>query len=263
MKNEILSHLPPEHPWGQSLYWYEELPSTNALAKDMAREGAPHGTVLLADSQSAGRGRLGRSFCSPPGSGIYLSVILRPNCPPDELMHLTCAVGVAACDAIADAAGFRPGIKWINDLVADGKKLGGILTELVMEGGIVRSAVVGIGINCCQMPRDFPPELQNIACSLFSVTGQTVDRAKLAAALIGHLEIMSRQLQERSAIMARYRRDCVTLGKEITVIAGDLRRNGRALAVEEDGGLLVQFEDGTVATVQSGEVSVRGLFGYT
>lgn len=263
MKNEVLSYLPPEHPWGQNLYWYDTVPSTNAEAKAMAHAGATHGTVLLANSQSAGRGRLGRSFCSQSGAGIYMSVILRPDCTPDALMHLTCAVGVAVCDAIADAVCFRPGIKWINDLVAHGKKLGGILTELVMDAGKVRYAVVGIGINCSQKDQDFPPELQPIACSLSSVTGKPIDRAKLTAALIIHLERMSNNLQNRSAIMDRYRQDCVTVGKEITVIQGDLRRPGRAISVQDDGSLVVEFDDGSIAAVNSGEVSVRGLFGYT
>lgn len=262
MKNEILTLLPPDHPWGQSLYWYETIPSTNALAKDMAKTGAAQGTVLLADSQSAGRGRLGRSFCSQSG-GIYMSVILRPDCDPQELMHLTCAVGVAACDAVEDVTGFRPGIKWINDLMANGKKLGGILTELVMDGGTVRSAVVGIGINCTQTPSDFPPELQAIACSLSSVTGKAIDRASLAAALICRLEEMSKNLQDRQSIMDRYRSNCVTIGKQVTIIRGDQRTSGRALAVQDDGSLLVQFDNGSISTVNAGEVSVRGLFGYT
>ena len=126
MKEKILSHLPPAHPWGQTLYYRDTIPSTNTEAKAMAAAGAPHGTVILADSQTAGRGRLGRSFCSPADSGIYMSVILRPACPPAALMHLTCAAGVAVCNAVETAVGIRPGIKWINDLVLRGKKLGGI-----------------------------------------------------------------------------------------------------------------------------------------
>ena len=263
MKNEILTHLPPDHPWGQNLYWYDSIPSTNAQAKIIAQTSAPQGTVLLADSQTAGRGRLGRRFDSQPGAGIYMSVILRPNCPPADLMHLTCAVGVAVCDAVADTVGFRPGIKWINDLVANGKKLGGILTELIIEDGLVCCAVVGIGINCSQKPEDFPPELQSIACSLSSVTGAAVNRAELAASMILRLEQLSQQLQHREALMECYRKDCVTIGKDITVIQGDYQRPGQALDVQDDGSLLVQFVDGTTAVVNSGEVSVRGLFGYT
>ena len=263
MKNNILAHLPPEHPWGQMVYWYDTIASTNAEAKSMAAAGAPHGTVLLADSQSAGRGRLGRSFHSPAGSGLYLSVILRPNCPPAELMHLTCAVGVSVCDAIQETTGIRPGIKWINDLILEGKKLGGILTELAMDGSNVGYAVVGIGINCNQQIRDFPPELQSIACSLSSVTGSSVDRAKLAAALICHLERMSRQLLQRDAIMERYRQDCVTIGKEVVMMGSANFSTGEALNVENDGSLLVRFADGTIHRVNSGEVSVRGISGYT
>lgn len=262
MKNTILSYLPPDHPWGQTVYWYNTIPSTNAEAKIMAAAGAPHGTVLLADSQSEGRGRLGRSFHSPAGSGLYLSVILRPNCTPAELMHLTCSVGVATCDAIEEIAGLRPGIKWINDLVLEGKKLGGILTELTMDGSNVGYAVVGIGINCNRPAEDFPPELQNIACSLSSVTGTVIDRAKLAAALIRHFEMMSLQLLHRDGIMDRYRRDCVTIGKEVKVLRGDTATPGQALNVENDGSLLVRFCDGSVHAVNAGEVSVRGVFGY-
>lgn len=262
MKQAILTHLTPAHPWKQTVYWYDTIPSTNAEAKAMAAKGAPQGTVLLADSQTAGRGRLGRSFHSPAGCGLYLSVILRPGCPPAELMHLTCAVGVAVCDAIEEAAGLRPGIKWINDLVLDGKKLGGILTELAMDGANVGYAVVGIGINCNSSVEAFPGELQQIACSLADVTGQKIDRAALAAALMIHLEKMSLSLSYRDALMERYRHDCVTIGKDVKVINGDLVRPGKALNVMNDGSLLVQFEDGSIAAVHSGEVSVRGLFGY-
>lgn len=262
MKNDILSYLPPDHPWGQTVYWYNTIPSTNAEAKIMAAAGAPHGTVLLADSQSEGRGRLGRSFHSPAGSGLYLSVILRPNCPPAEIMHLTCAMGVAACDAIEEVIGFRPGLKWINDLVVNGKKLGGILTETVMDAGKVKYAVVGIGINCSQHPADFPPELQSIASSLSAITGHRVDRMRLTASLICHFERMTRILHDRSAIMDRYRQDCVTIGKEVKVLRRGTAAPGQALNVENDGSLLVRFCDGSIHAVNTGEVSVRGLFGY-
>lgn len=262
MKQEILSLLPPDHPWGQTVYWYDAIPSTNAAAKSMAADGAPEGTVLLADCQSAGRGRLGRSFHSPAGKGLYLSVILRPDCPPTELMHLTCAVGVAVCDAVQEVLGFRPGIKWINDLVLNGKKLGGILTELTMDGSHVASAIVGIGINCNQHHKDFPKELQSIACSLSDAANSSIDRAGLAAALIRHLEVMRRNLSQRDTMMERYRHDCVTIGNDVKVIQGDQIRSGRALHVDNDGSLLVQFDDSSIGAVNSGEVSVRGLFGY-
>ena len=159
----------------------------------------------------------------------------------------------------------RPGIKWINDLVCGRKKLGGILTELSIDPktGFVEYAGVGIGINCNQRPEDFPPELRAIACSAAMSAGHSVDRSRLAAELIRQLEKLSRDLLKTSVIMDRYRRDCVTIGCEITVIQGDTRQNGKALSVQDDGSLLVAFSDGHTASVNSGEVSVRGLFGYT
>ena len=265
MKEQILSHLPAAHPWTDSIVCFDSIDSTNTQAKAMAAAGAPHGTVVIADSQSGGRGRLGRSFCSPAGYGIYMSVILRPACPAAQLMHLTCAAGVAVCNAIENAFGFRPGIKWINDLVWERKKLGGILTELSFDTktGFVDYAVVGIGINCNQNPEDFPDDLRPLACSAVMAAGERVDRFRLAAELIVQLEAMSRSLCDTALIMERYRRNCVTIGNEITVIQGQSRRNGKALSVNDDGSLLVAFTDGRTESVNAGEVSVRGLFGYS
>lgn len=264
MKQNILSHLPPEHPWGQSISCYDTIPSTNSLAVELAKSGAAQGTVLIARQQTAGHGRLNRSFHSPRGAGLYMSVILRPPYPLADISHLTCAIGVAACDAIEEVTGFRPGLKWINDLVAKGKKLGGILVDTAIDptNWLLRYAVVGIGINCQQAQDDFPDELKNIACSISAVTGQRVDRWKLAAALICHFEKMANCLSNRSIIMDRYRNDCVTIGKEVTVIGWNTRRDAKALDVCDNGDLLVQYQDGTRENVNSGDVSVRGLFGY-
>ena len=186
MKEHILSHLSAECPWRDTLYWYDTISSTNTKAKELAQDGAPHGTVLVADHQTGGRGRLGRSFSSPAGMGVYLSVLLRPNCQPAALMHLTCAAAVAMCNAVEQAAGIRPKIKWTNDLVFNKKKLGGILTELSPnpDTGLVDYAIIGIGINCCQNPSDFPPEIGDMAASLSMVSGKEISRAYLAAAMI-------------------------------------------------------------------------------
>lgn len=245
-----------------TVHYFESLDSTNTYAKKLAAEGAPHGTVIIADHQTAGRGRLGRSFHSPAGSGIYLSVILRPNRKPDALMHLTCAVGVAMCDAVEKAFDFRPGIKWINDLVVGNRKLGGILTELsVAATGVVDYAVVGIGINCNQV--DFPKDIAHIACSAATVLGKAVDRQRLIDGLLQELEVMSdRLLTQQADIMEQYRQDCVTLGKAVKVLRSDICRTGTALKVLDDGALLVRFDNGTTEAVNSGEVSVRGLWDY-
>ena len=263
MKHEILPHLPASFPWRGNIHYFDTIDSTNTRAKEMAAAGAPHGTVLIADSQTGGRGRMGRSFHSPAGTGIYLSAILRPNCPAKELMHLTCAVAVASADGIAAATNLRPGIKWTNDLVVGQKKLGGILTELsVNHAGMVEFAVVGIGINCRQKAGDFPPEIENIATSLHLCTGEQTDRAQVAAQIVLALEKMCRQLHDTDAILTRYRQDCMTIGREISVVRGDEIRHGKALDVDASGALVVEFPDGHAEAVNSGEVSVRGMYGY-
>lgn len=262
-KELILSKLNAACPWQDTLRLYDTVESTNDLAKQLAKEGAPHGTVLIADRQTAGRGRTGRQFLSPAGQGIYLSVILRPDCKAAQLMHLTCAVAVAMCDAVEKTAQVRPQVKWINDLILGKRKIGGILTELSLDGDKADYAVVGIGINCLQGPEDFPPELQEIAGSVAMAAKQPFDREALAAAMVDALYHMSQTLLPgKDTCMARYREDCLTLGREVAVHAPGGVYTAVAADVDADGGLIVLLADGTVRTVSSGEVHVRGLYGY-
>ena len=264
MQNEIINHISKENPWRERIQFFDTITSTNDVLKQMALQGAPEGTVLVADSQSGGRGRLGRTFLSPSGVGIYLSVLLRPTCMPGELMHLTCASALAACDAIEQAAGFRPGVKWTNDIVYQKRKLAGILTELGLnQDGSTTYAIIGIGINCTQQPEDFPKELQEIAGSLKMVSEREIDRTLVAAKMIEAFYEMNRGLLEKkSQMISDYRKACITLGQEISVFRNGISRHGRALDVDEDGALLVAYEDGSTETVNSGEVSVRGLYNY-
>ena len=260
-----IQNLLGDHPWAESIHVFDEVGSTNTLAKELAARGAPDGTVLIADRQTSGRGRLGRSFLSPRDVGMYFSVILRPECRPQELMHLTCAVAVAMCDAVEAAFGFRPGIKWTNDLVVDTKKLGGILTELSLnsKSGLVDYAVVGIGINCRQQETDFDPSIRNMACSARMITGQDTDRNRLAAEMIRSLHRMDAQLLTGcEPMMAQYRADCITLGRQISILRGDSISHGTALDVDGEGALVVRLDSGEIQTVNSGEVSIRGLYGY-
>jgi len=266
MKAQILSHLPENFPWRDTLLWFDCIDSTNTQAKVLAEAGVPHGTVLIADSQSGGRGRWGRTFQSPAGMGVYLSVILRPDCRGQDLMHLTCAAAVAMCQAVEAATGVCPGIKWTNDLVFEKQKLGGILTELSLDSrtGLVKYAIIGVGINCAQRRSDFPPELQDIATSLSLICGKTIDRSRLTAEMMrSFCKLSDVLLTEKTMLMDSYRRSCVTLGQEICLQRGDEVRRGTALDVDADGGLLVRFaDDGIIQTVTSGEVSVRGMYGY-
>lgn len=262
MKQQILKQLPEGYPWKSNLHWIDSTDSTNTQLKAMALDGAPHGTVLIADRQTGGRGRMGRTFQSPGGMGIYMSLLLRPRVPAEQWMHLTCAVAVAACDALTQATGLCPGIKWTNDLVVGKKKLGGILTELVTAGEEL-CVIIGLGINCSQTQEDFDPQLQDTACSLSMVLGKPVCREAIVAALMHQLQRMDhRLLSDKLSILETYRKNCITLGRDISLIRGDAVRHGHALDIDEDGGLLVRFPDGHTETVNSGEVSVRGMYGY-
>lgn len=264
MSQGLFPFLSKDFPWRDRISWYDSIDSTNDEAKRLARTGAPHGTVLVAGHQTGGHGRRGRSFHSPEGAGIYLSVLLRPQCPVQQLMHLTCAAAVAMCDAVEDSAGFRPGIKWTNDLVYRGRKLGGILTELGFRpDGALDFAIVGIGINCLQRPEDFPPEIRDMAGSLAQFSPIPIHPEKIAAAMARHLWNMDcRLLSHKEDFLNRYRQDCVTLGQDVVLLRGDTRRYGQALDIDSEGALVVRFGQGNTEHVSSGEVSVRGMYGY-
>ena len=262
MKNIILSQITTECPWRDTLLWYDCIDSTNTRAKELAKAGAVHGTVLVAGTQTGGRGRMGRSFLSPTG-GVYLSVILRPDCSHEKLMHLTCAAAVAGCKAVEQACGVCPNIKWTNDLVYGKKKLGGILTELGLDGaGNVAYAIIGIGINC-EKAEDFPKELQDTVTSIREISQSGCTAHTLTAKLIEAIYETDQMLfTGKQEMMGFYRAHCITLGKEIKVIQGDSVTYGTAVDLDEDGGLLVRFADGSEKIVASGEVSVRGMYGY-
>lgn len=264
MRDHILSCLSHAYPWKDYLHYFPTIDSTNDHIRQLAKNGVPHGTVVLASHQTNGHGRRGRSFHSPEGVGIYLSLLLRPQCAPQKLMHLTCAAAVAMCDALEAAASLRPGIKWTNDLVFGKRKLGGILTELgFTTKGTLDYAIIGIGINCCQAEADFPEDIRDMAGSLAMVTGKAVDRNRVAAAMLEALYRMdSTLLSGKADMLESYRRDCITLGKDVVLIRGKEKRYGRALDIDGDGALVVRFADGNTETVNSGEVSVRGMYGY-
>lgn len=258
MLYDIQKYL-PEHPWREHIHWFDTIDSTNTYAKQLAVAGAPEGTVVIADQQTGGRGRLGRSFSSPSGMGIYLSVILRPNCRPEELMHLTCAAGVAAVKAIRYP---KVQLKWTNDLILNRRKLGGILCEISVNPstGLVDWAIIGIGINCCGSRRDFPKEIRNIACSL-KMNEQ--DIPPLTAELIRSLYHMRQDLLiHKNTLMEEFTRRCITVGQRISILRGDDVRHAIATGVDENGGLTVRYCDGSTETVTSGEVSIRGMYGY-
>ena len=242
-----------------------ETDSTNSACRRLALEGAPDGTVVLADCQTAGRGRRGRSFQSPAGKGLFFSILWRPDCAPEQLLPLTALSAVAVCRAIRQVCGAQAQIKWPNDLVLSGRKLAGILTEMALEGesGHVSHVVVGIGVNVHQRLTDFDGEVAQIATSLDLALGGSVCRAQLAAALLEEMDILRREvLFVPEKWLAEYRAACLNIGKTVQLIWGEEREPAQALAVDDRYGLVVRHRDGRVETLRSGEVSVRGLYGY-
>jgi BirA family biotin operon repressor/biotin-[acetyl-CoA-carboxylase] ligase len=264
MKEQILNQLSPAYPWKEHFHFFPSIGSTNDHIRGLAKAGAPHGTVVIADHQTGGHGRRGRSFHSPEGVGVYLSILLRPACQPTELMHLTCAVAVAMCEAVEKSAGFLPGIKWTNDLVCGKRKLGGILTELgFTTQGKLDYAIIGVGINVRQQPGDFPEDIQDMAGSLSMVTGTDITQARVAAAMMDALHTMSENLLTgKAAILDAYRKNCITLHQDVVLVRADEKRYGHAIDIDEEGALIVRFADGSTEPVNSGEVSVRGMYGY-
>lgn len=267
-ESEIRSFLGETALVGRTLQCFDELDSTNLRAKQLALAGAPDGAVVTADCQTAGRGRMDRSFQSPRGKGVYLTALLRPDLPPERLLPVTAMAGVAVCDAVEELCGVRPGLKWPNDPVLGGKKLCGILTELSLEGetGRVQYLVLGIGVNVGQTAGDFTPEVAEMATSLAMALGRSVSRPALAAAEIRALDRLYADLLagNLAPYLAACRRDCVNLGRTVQLISPDgTRETARALDIDDDFSLVVRGSAGEVKTVRSGEVSVRGMYGYT
>ena len=262
-RGELLSLLPLERL--ERITCFDSLPSTNTYLSGLALEGAPEGQVILANHQTAGKGRLGRSFHSPQSKGIYLSLLLRPSTLPADTACITAWVAVATIRAIEKVIGIRPNLKWVNDIILNNKKVGGILTEMSIESesGQIQHLIVGIGLNVNHDAQDFPPELCEIASSLFLETGKSISRAKLTAALIESLDQMRLDWpSETEAYYQIYRQACISLQKEVVLNKQGILSRGFAEDIDENFGLIIKYPNGKRETLRSGEVQVRGLHGY-
>ena len=237
------------------VHHFDEVASTNDLAKELAAQGAPEGTLVVAEAQTGGRGRLGRQWDSPPGTGLYVSLLLRPKLPPTEMPQITLTTAVAVARAVTRVTGVTPGIKWPNDLLLAGKKLGGILTEMETESEQIRHLVVGLGLNVNNPA--FPAELSPLATSLLLATGRPHSRLKILQAWLEEFEeLYGRFLaREFAGILDEWRRLTVTLGSRVTVRQGPVTICGQALEVAPDGALLVETAAGEVVRVTSGEIA--------
>ena len=237
----------------------KSIDSTNTYAKTLPPADGRR-IYVTAEEQTGGRGRRGRSFYSPAGLGLYLTGLYRPDPAPAFPSNFTAYVAVAVCLAIEKTCGLRPAIKWPNDILAGGKKLCGILTELAFEGesGAVQYLITGIGINVGQTEADFPEEIRSLATSLILAGAKAPSRIRLCAALINELDkAYEAFLSGDAAYRELYRARCATLGQSIFLLSGPQKTPAFAEALAEDFGLIVRYEDGSRAVVYAGDVSVR------
>lgn len=244
---------------GKTMEYYPSVDSTNRVAKKLAYHGAEEGTIIVAEEQTGGKGRLERTFFSPRGKGIWFSVILRPNFLPKDASKCTLMAAVAVAQAMK-RFNLQPQIKWPNDIMFDGRKLVGILTEMTGEIGKISYMVIGVGINVNISRDEFPDELKPIAASLCELNGEPIPRVQFFRAVLEEFDKLYREVTTAGfgKIFARWRESNITLGKNIRVIsAGDGESfGGRAIDLDEDGALIVETDSG-LRTVYAGDVSIR------
>ena len=242
------------------LFYFETAASTNIIAMDMAANGCAEGAILIADTQTAGKGRLGRTWLSPPGRNLYMSMVVRPDIPPRDATALTLLSAVACASAITDHCGVPVSIKWPNDLIAGGRKIGGILTEIRADIDRIYHAVVGIGINVNLSSEELPAEIRQIATSVLIESNRSFNRTALAAEIImefdkwyGLLVIHGKKL-----IMEKWIELSATIGKQVRVAVGDLIYEGTAEGIDDEGLLIVKLADGSNRKFSAGDVTIGG-----
>ena len=248
---------------GQKVVFFEQTDSTNVQADRLAKEGAVHGTLVVADMQSAGRGRRGRSWQQEPGTMAAMSLILRPDIAPDKASMLTLVAAHSTAAAIEKMTGLSAFIKWPNDIVVNQKKVVGILTEMCMSQGAMQHIVLGIGINVGT--KQFPEELRETATSLYLETGKEIDRGRLIAAVMEQFETDYEtflQTEDLTGLLEDYNRHLINRGREVKILEPGREHTGISRGITETGELLVELADGSVEAVYAGEVSVRGIYGY-
>lgn len=248
---------------GRKLVVTEELDSTNNEVKRMAEQGAENGLLVVSNSQTAGKGRRGRYWESPKGSNIYMSLLLRPGFLPERASMLTLVAALAVREAVFYVTGISTQIKWPNDLVYKGKKICGILTEMSAEADYINHVVIGIGINT--NIKEFPEEIRKTATSLLLESGKNIDRNSLISAFCNSFERKYECFKEKknmTLLLDEYNENLVNNGRVVRIIESSGEYEGISKGIDEEGKLTVKIEDGTVKRIMSGEVSVRGVYGY-
>lgn len=255
---------------GTDIYLFDAIDSTNDHAHKLAKEGAKEGTVVLSESQSKGKGRLGRTWFSPSGTNIYLSVILRPQMPTSQITLLTFAAAIAVAKAIRDVTGLDADIKWPNDILIKGKKVAGILSEMKTDknpplppftkGGVgglsVKFSIIGIGINVNLDKKDIPLELIDKATSIKIESNSAIDRKNLICRVLENLEKWYNLFERNEAndIIKEWKSLAITIGRDVKVQSGNSFVEGRAVDIDENGALLIKDRNGVIQKVLSGDV---------
>lgn len=248
---------------GRNIVYYPETDSTNLRIRELGDAGAPHGTLAVADMQTAGRGRRGRTWESPPGSSIYMSILLRPDIIPGAAPMLTLVMACSVAEGISDCENVDVRIKWPNDVIAGGKKLVGILTEMSTQIDYINHVTIGVGINVNMT--EFPENIRDTATSLRLETGHKVRRAPLIAAIMKRFEenyAVFLKTQDMSGLMEKYSGMLINLDRDVLVLGAEDSYKAHALGIDRQGELIVRREDGTEEKIYAGEVSVRGVYGY-
>ena len=255
---DLESRIPENQIIGRKVHVLDSTTSTNDDAEKFASEREPEGLVVFSESQTRGRGRMGRKWSSPGGKGLWFSILLRPSLSANECTQLTVASAVSLVRAINETTGIEPDIKWPNDLLIHGKKIAGILTEMQAELDCVRHVIIGVGIDVNQNHSDFPAQLRRIATSLKIASGTTVGRTTLAEAILREMDKDYKRVLNGlfNEVAQEWANHCGTLGKEVNIQTGRNQITGRAESLDETGALLVRTQHGRIERIIGGDVEV-------
>jgi BirA family transcriptional regulator, biotin operon repressor / biotin---[acetyl-CoA-carboxylase] ligase len=257
--DDLLARLGKMKVVGRDIRVFQETTSTNDIAEKLARDGVKEGAVVFAESQTRGRGRLGRKWISPAQKGLWFSVLLRPDLRPQETTRLTVVSATALARAVHSETGLNPEIKWPNDILIHGRKVAGILTELSAELDHVKYVILGIGVDVNLSAAEFPAELRKTATSLRIETGRAVSRAGLAVAILRELDQDYARLAigDFAAVADEWEQRCTTLGRDVAIHVGNRQIRGRAESLDDDGALLLRTEHGHIERVTGGDVTLE------
>jgi len=259
LADDLSSRLGEDGVIGREIHVFKETASTNDLVERLARDGAGEGVVVFAESQTKGRGRLGRKWHSPASQGLYFSVLLRPKLRPLEATQLTIVAATALVRAIEAITSVRPAIKWPNDLLVGGRKVAGVLTELSAELDTIKHLTLGIGLDVNQTMNDFPPELRSLTTSLRIAAGHAISRPELATSVLRELDADYARVRRGKfdAVADEWESRCTTIGHQVAIRIGERVIRGCAEALDDDGALLLRTQHGRLERIIGGDVTVE------